>query len=465
MQIAPIPSNEAERIKALYEYDIFDTLPEEAFDDLTQLASSICGVPISLVSLVDTDRQWFKSKVGLEVSETPRDSAFCAHAILQPEPLIVPDALLDERFADNPLVTSGPVRFYAGIPLINPQGYALGTLCAIDSKPRELTPEQLTALKALSRQVTSQLELRRNLANLAKAQTQLVQNEKMSSLGQLVAGVAHEINNPVTFIAGNLVHVEEYAKTLIHLLQIYQRQSSQPKTELRSEIADIDIDFILKDLPMLLKSMQVGAKRIQKIVTSLRNFARMDEAEMKTVDIHEGIESTLMILQNRLNVQTEGLGIKVIKDYDELPLVECYPGQLNQVLISILLNAIDALEERNQQRSVLEIIQSPSKIWIQTKIVDQNKIRIEIADNGIGMTPEVCQKMFNPFFTTKAVGKGTGMSMAISYQIITEKHQGSLECFSTPQEGTKLVIQIPVRQSANCPLGKVRASCRALQPV
>jgi len=465
MQIAPIPDNEPERIKALYEYDIFDTLPEEAFDDLTRLASSICGTPISLVSLIDTDRQWFKSKVGLEVSETPRDLAFCAHAILQSEPLIVPDALLDERFADNPLVTSGPVRFYAGIPLINPQGYALGTLCAIDSKPRELTPEQLTALKALSRQVVSQLELRRNLASLAKAQTQLVQNEKMSSLGQLVAGIAHEINNPVTFIAGNLVHVEEYAKTLIHLLQTYQQQSSPPNTELSSEIADIDLNFILKDLPMLLKSMQVGAKRIQKIVTSLRNFARMDEAEMKTVDIHEGIESTLMILQNRLNGQTEGLGIKVIKDYDQLPLVECYPGQLNQVLMSILANAIDALEERIKQRSLLETIQNPGKIWIHTKIVDRDRVRIEIVDNGIGMTPEVCQKMFNPFFTTKAVGKGTGMSMAISYQIITEKHQGSLECFSTPQEGTKLVIQIPVRQSANCPLGKVRASCRALQPV
>jgi two-component system, NtrC family, sensor kinase len=465
MQIAPIPDNEPERIKALYEYDIFDTLPEEAFDDLTHLASSICGTPISLVSLVDTDRQWFKSKVGLEVSETPRDLAFCAHTILQPEPLIVPDALLDERFADNPLVTSGPVRFYAGIPLINPQGYALGTLCAIDSKPRELTPEQLTALKALSRQVTSQLELRRNLASLAKAQTQLVQNEKMSSLGQLVAGVAHEINNPVTFIAGNLGYVEEYANTLIHLLQTYQQQSSPLNTELSSEIADIDLNFILKDLPMLLKSMQVGAKRIQKIVTSLRNFARMDEAEMKTVDIHEGIESTLMILQNRLNGQTEGLGIKVIKDYDRLPLVECYPGQLNQVLMSILANAIDALEELSQQKPLLEIIQNPGKIWIQTKIVDRDRVRIEIADNGIGMTPEVCQKMFNPFFTTKAVGKGTGMSMAISYQIITEKHQGSLECFSTPQEGTKLVIQIPIRQSANCPLGKVSVSCRALQPV
>ena len=224
MKTPPIPGNEKERLQALKRYDILDTSAEEAFDDLTQLAAYICNTPIALVSLVDQNRQWFKSKVGLSVPETSRDVSFCAHAIEQPnETLVVPDTLKDERFATNPLVTSAPdIRFYAGTPLVTPDGHALGTLCTIDNVPRELSPQQLEALKALGRQVISQLELRLKLLHLQESQAQLIQNKKMSALGQLVAGIAHEINNPVNFIHGNLTHLSDYLQELMSIINAYQ---------------------------------------------------------------------------------------------------------------------------------------------------------------------------------------------------------------------------------------------------
>lgn len=285
------------------------------------------------------------------------------------------------------------------------------------------------------------------IRDLQRTQGQLIQAEKMSSLGQLVAGVAHEINNPVNFIYGNLTPANEYVQDLLSLLALYQQHYPNPTADIQNKAEEIDLDFLEKDLRKLLSSMKMGADRIQKIVLSLRNFSRMDEAEVKAVDIHEGIESTLLILQNRLKAKPEHPEIEVRKDYGQLPLVECSAGQLNQVFMNILANAIDALEEINVKRTDQEMEGNPSRITIRTSAIHDQWVEIAITDNGVGMSKEVCQRICDPFFTTKPIGKGTGMGMSISYQIITEKHGGKLECFSNPGEGTEFLIQIPIRHN------------------
>jgi signal transduction histidine kinase len=289
-------------------------------------------------------------------------------------------------------------------------------------------------------------ELKQALHNLSRTQAQMVQSEKMSALGQMVAGVAHEINNPVNFIHGNLTHVHEYAQNLLDVLHLYQKYYPDPANEIQREVDEIDLDFVEEDLPKMINSMKLGTDRIRQIVLSLRNFSRIDEAEFKAVDLHEGIDSTLLILQHRLKGTSERPAVEVTKDYDQLPLVECYPGQLNQVLMNILANALDAMEERNAKRSYQQVKTDPSHITIRTSVINSQWVQIAIADNGPGIPDAIQKQIFNPFFTTKPVGKGTGMGMSISYQIITEKHGGKLECFSTPGEGTEFLIQIPIRQ-------------------
>ena len=289
------------------------------------------------------------------------------------------------------------------------------------------------------------LELKTALQELHRTQAQVIQSEKMSSLGQLVAGVAHEINNPVSFIHGNLTHVQEYTRNLLNFLQLYQQHYPNPVDEIQIEAEEIDLEFIQEDLPKIVSSMQMGTDRIRNIVLSLRNFSRTDEVDTKRVNIHEGIDSTLMILQHRLKASSEMPEIYLIKNYADLPLVQCYAGPLNQVFMNILSNAIDALEENKAQRNYQEIEENPGKITIATSVIDAEWVEIAIADNGAGIPKEIQQRIFDPFFTTKPVGKGTGMGMSISYQIITEKHGGKLECFSTIAEGTQFAIKIPVR--------------------
>ncbi|MEH1925749.1 sensor histidine kinase [Nostoc sp.] len=309
--------------------------------------------------------------------------------------------------------------------------------------------ESFTALEKSKEELEDRVEertteLKNALGELQRTQSQVIQSEKMSSLGQLVAGVAHEINNPVNFIHGNLAHVQEYTQDLLAIVQLYQQYNPNPATEIQTVAEDIDLEFLQEDLPKMLSSMKVGTDRIRQIVLSLRNFSRIDEAEFKSVDIHEGIDSTLMILQHRLKAKPEQAEIEVIKDYGTVPLVECYAGQLNQVFMNILVNAIDALEENNTKYTYQEIKDNPSRIKIRTSVVNAIWVEIAIADNGVGISQEFQQRIFDPFFTTKPVGKGTGMGMSISYQIITEKHGGKLECFSTPGKGTEFIIQIPL---------------------
>jgi len=285
------------------------------------------------------------------------------------------------------------------------------------------------------------------LDNLQRTQMQLVQAEKMSSLGQLVAGIAHEINNPVNFIYGNLSHVREYAQDLLTLIQLYEKHYPNPVAEIQAEVEAVELDFLRDDLVKTLESMKMGTDRIRQIVLSLRNFSRMDEAEVKAVDIHEGIDSTLLILQHRLKANAHRPEIGVIKDYGDLPGVECYPGQLNQVVMNILANAIDALDEASVNRTYQDMQTNPNQIFIRTVVNESQSVQITIADNGPGIPDAIQPRIFDPFFTTKPVGKGTGMGMSISYQIITEKHQGKLLCFSEVGIGTEFHIEIPIQQN------------------
>lgn len=296
--------------------------------------------------------------------------------------------------------------------------------------------------------------LEETLKELQAAQTQLIQSEKMCSLGQLVAGIAHEINNPINFIHGNINHASQVTQDLLGLVQIYQQYYPDPVPDIEAEIEAVDLEFIGDDLPKLLTSMKIGTDRIREIVLSLRNFSRLDQAEMKAVKIHEGIDSTLLLLQNRLKVQPERMEIQVIREYGDLPLVQCYAGQLNQVFMNLLANAIDSLEEfmeNREQSSNLSLLMADKlqdfipQIRIMTEVKDQ-LVWIRISDNGLGMTPEIQQRLFDPFYTTKPVGKGTGMGLSISYKIVVEKHGGQLQCISEPGKGAEFVVAIPLQQ-------------------
>ncbi|MDZ7958536.1 MAG: GAF domain-containing protein [Aulosira sp. DedQUE10] len=304
---------------------------------------------------------------------------------------------------------------------------------------------QQSSLLGQTREEANQLA--QALNELRTAQMQIIHAEKMASLGQLVAGVAHEINNPINFIHGNLEHAHQYTQELLRCVELYRQYHSYAAPEIQEFWRKAEIEFLFEDLPKLFLSMQVGTNRIREIVTSLRNFSRLDEADFKTANIHEGIDSTLMILQNRLKSPADNHAIHVTKDYDELPVIECYPGQLNQVFMNLLSNAIDALEERNAQATPEAIATNPSEIRISTSILNQDRIAIRIADNGLGMDQLVLSRLFDPFFTTKVVGKGTGLGLSISYQIVTDKHNGKIYCQSEPGKGSEFVVELPIHQA------------------
>ncbi|NQE37211.1 PAS domain S-box protein [Microcoleus asticus] len=305
-----------------------------------------------------------------------------------------------------------------------------------------------------ARERSKALELEAAINKLRTTQAQLVQNEKMVSLGQLVAGVAHEINNPVSLIHGNLSPARNYTLDLLELIKLYQNYCPNPPAQVLEQIDRIDLDYIAEDSPKLFNSMQVGTERIVEIVKSLRNFSRLDESAGKSVNIHEGIDSTLMILQNRLKSHSSHPGIQIVKDYQLLPQIECFPGELNQVFMNILINAIDALEERDKQRPIEECDRHPSTIAIRSYQAAAGFVAVSIADNGLGITDSVRSRLFDPFFTTKPVGKGTGLGLSISHSIIVDRHGGRLSCISTLGEGAEFLIEIPVRPNLTGTISK-----------
>ena len=373
-------------------------------------------------------------------------------------PHLTNDVLNDPRISNPEWARQQEMVAFAGYPLMIGDEL-LGVVAMFARAP--LSVDRLASLKVVATEISlgirrklleasveqKAIALEKTLKELHISQAHLVQSEKMSSLGQLVAGVAHEINNPVNFVYGNIAPAIKYASGLLNLIELYQKHYPEPHEDIENEIQAIELDYIRDDFTKLLNSITSGTVRIRQIVLSLRNFSRLDEAEFKQVDIHEGIDSTLMILQNRLKAQLNHPKIQVVKEYADLPLVDCYPSQLNQVFMNILVNAIDALDEYNLRRTPEEIKANPSYINISTEVTSNEWIVIRIADNAPGIPEDIKSKLFDPFFTTKEVGKGTGLGLSISYQIIVDKHSGKLHFYSTPGQGTEFVIEIPVHQS------------------
>ncbi|MCT7961668.1 response regulator [Laspinema sp. D1] len=296
----------------------------------------------------------------------------------------------------------------------------------------------------LMARVRAGLRLSKTLNDLQRAQSQLIQSEKMSSIGQLVAGVAHEINNPVTFIYSNLSHLQEYTQDLIDLVQLYQQEVNHPSEGIQTKLDSIDLNFMLQDLPKVIGSMQHGSDRIRKIVLSLQEFTHFERSGLQCIQINEALENTLLILGHRLQSNATHHQIQVIKNYGKLPAIESYAAQINQAFLQILNNAIDAIET-----SRLYSASNPGCLTIQTEILSENRVLIRIADNGPGIPESVKSQIFDPFFSTKPVGSGTGLGLLMVYQIVVQQHQGTIECISNLEKGTEFKIELPIRiQSA-----------------
>ncbi len=426
----------------------------------TQLVLVVDDTPANLEVVAEA-----LSDAGFEVAIATDGERAIKQAIISQPDLILLDVMMPgidgfetcRRLKASPITDDIPVIFMTALSDTRDKvrGFDLGAVDYV-TKPfqeAELLARVTTQLKlrhlhqTLEHQVEERTsELQAALHQVQQSQVRLVQSEKMAVLGQLVAGVAHEINNPVNFIYGNLAYVQTYIEDVLSFVQLYHQHSDNSAPELQKAAIDLDLEFIQQDLPKTLASMKMGTHRICEIVRSLRNFSRLDEAECKAVDIHEGINSTLLILQHRLKNKPDHPEIQVIREYGQLPLVECYAGSLNQVFMNILANAIDALEELSTKQTYQDNQTNPCRITIRTCTVDEHRVQVSIADNGGGIPEEIQSRIFDPFFTTKPVGKGTGMGMSISYQITTEKHNGTLTCVSKPGHGTQFTIQIPIRR-------------------
>jgi two-component system, NtrC family, sensor kinase len=433
--------NEEERLESLRRYDILDTEPEEAFDDFTKLASFICGMPISMISLVDENRQWFKSVSGWNKKETPRDEAFCAHAILEDDLFIVPDATQDTRFHDNPLVVENPkIKFYAGAPLVDPEGNKIGTLCLMDKVKHELTNEQKGAMKILSCQVMAQLELRlRNkelnklMEQLKRTQHQLIIQEKMASLGQLTTGIAHEIKNPLNFI-------NNFASLSRELLNEFSESLITWDSKVGKDEFIIAKDT-LTDITTNISRIEDHGKRANNIVNSLLSHAPRSKGEFIKSNLNQILMENVKLALDEYKLRVRDFNITVKYNLDEkLESVDLIPQEFNRVIKNIIDNSCFAVEKKYNLRVNIEPV-----ITVSTE--KQNGFaRIGIRDNGIGIKEEILKNIFTPFFTTKSPGEGTGLGLSISYDIVVKYHNGKIEVHSIEGEYTEFSILIPTSQ-------------------
>lgn len=365
-------------------------------------------------------------------------SIFTAEVLVMFLFLIVPK--LPELF--EPFVDGGLLSILVSPALY----YFLYQPLRMENRERQLVEQEL---RRSGKQLQLQTEqLMQTLQNLQDFQLKLVQSEKMSALGNLVAGVAHEINNPLGFIAGNLAPAEDYVRDLLRLIDLYQQKFPRTDAEISDELEAIDFDYIREDLPKLLNSMKEGVVRIHDISTSLRTFSRADHDHPVFFNIHDGINSTILILKHRLKANESRQEIKITTSYSEMPPIECFPGQLNQVFMNLLANAIDALEEANRGRTFKQIEENPNRIGIYTALIeDGQRIQIRIQDNGVGISDQVKQKVFDHVFTTKEIGKGTGLGLAISRQIVVEKHRGSIQVNSELGQGSEFIVTLPIHKT------------------
>jgi signal transduction histidine kinase len=438
--------------------------------------------------LLPRNEQWIVVAQGssdpmeISVQITPNDGEAIAvdqtvpmsliqYAARTQQKLVIQDATQELMCATDPYVLAQQPKSVPCFPILH-QGNLFGMIYLENRQATQaFTRDLLKVLSLLSSQIAISLEnatlyqtlqtanvalqdsearereraqqLEHSLQELQQTQAQLIQTEKISSLGQLVAGVAHEVNNPVGFIAGNLNHTKQAVEDLIGLINLYREIFPQPGARIEAEIETIDLEFLIRDLPQMISSMKLGTDRIKEIMQSLRNYSRVDGTEKQLTDLHKGIDSTLMILSHRLKANPERPAIQVIKEYGELPEVPCFAGQLNQVLMNLIANAIDTLDEASQGKNYKEVESTPNQITIRTSIENSHAV-VRIQDNGMGMSSEVQQRVFEAFFTTKPEGKGTGLGLPICYQIIHEKHGGQLSLSSTIGQGTEFVIQLPI---------------------
>jgi signal transduction histidine kinase len=396
--------------------------------DIFNLTTKICNRKI--VSVVDTNKLSNTKERGFFLSLS------CGAVLLMPIPVQSSDTGIVICINDKP-------RFWNELEVELLSAFTEQLVIAIEQAKLY---EQSCLAAAKAQEQSTKFEQKLN--EFQEAQSQIVQSEKMLSLGQLVAGVAHEINNPINFISGNITYASEYSQHLLNLIQLYTKHYPQPVEEIKAEEEKIDLNFIKADLPKIIFSMETGSARIRQTVLSLRNFSRLDEADMKLVNLHEGIDNTLLILNHRMNTNNPDYpSIRLIKDYGQLPQVQCYAGLLNQVFMNILSNAIDAIDDYRKKRSAERLNSYFGTILVSTQIFNSQQIIVMIGDNGSGMTKEVSQRIFDPFFTTKPIGSATGLGMSITYKIIVEQHQGELQCISAPGKGTAFLIQIPIHQN------------------